>query len=127
MVMVEKDASVAAMLNQQVELLQAPAISVQQASAESFLSSSGKPVGKIHRQSFDIVFVDPPFEARLQGPILDQLFSTDLLKPGALIYVESPRESDWQDAFEVHLSVGQFDQLRSKQTGNVIYQLFRKA
>lgn len=127
MIMIEKEASVAAMLKQQAQLLDATALSVQHTSAETFLTASLESAGADLCQSFDIVFIDPPFEARLQVPILDQLLSSALLKPGALIYVESPRESGVQTSIRIELPEERLVRLRSKQTGNVVYQLFRKA
>lgn len=40
--------------------------------------------------SMDLAFVDPPWDARLERPALDALESSGVLRPGALVYVESP-------------------------------------
>lgn len=46
-----------------------------------------------HAGTFDLVFVDPPYEAGLYGPVLDALFTFDILSHGGIILVESPRET----------------------------------
>ncbi|SIO12083.1 16S rRNA m(2)G-966 methyltransferase [Sulfurivirga caldicuralii] len=40
---------------------------------------------------FDIVFIDPPFDAALQQVALDALEENGWLAPGARVYVEQPR------------------------------------
>lgn len=45
------------------------------------------------RGPFDIVFVDPPFDAGLYGATLRALARPGLLAPGALIYIESDARS----------------------------------
>ncbi len=42
-------------------------------------------------EQFDIVFVDPPFEKGLVRPACDLLHRRDVLKAGALVYVEAER------------------------------------
>lgn len=42
-------------------------------------------------QSFDIVFIDPPFDAALQQAALDALAENGWLAPDARVYVEQPR------------------------------------
>ena len=44
---------------------------------------------KADRDLFDLVFIDPPYETRLQGKALESL--AGLLSPGALIYLEAPK------------------------------------
>jgi 16S rRNA (guanine966-N2)-methyltransferase len=39
-------------------------------------------------EKFDIVFVDPPFDAKLQAAVLEALDSRQLLAPDARVYVE---------------------------------------
>ena len=41
--------------------------------------------------SIDIAFIDPPFGHGLGEKALDRLLALDLLRPGALVYFESPR------------------------------------
>ena len=42
-------------------------------------------------RAFDIVFIDPPFDAQLQPAALEALSSNDWLAPGAVVYVEQPK------------------------------------
>jgi 16S rRNA (guanine(966)-N(2))-methyltransferase RsmD len=44
-----------------------------------------------HAGKFDLVFVDPPYQAGLYGDVLDALFSFDILNEGGIILVESMR------------------------------------
>lgn len=44
--------------------------------------------------AFDLVFIDPPFDARLHAPALD--VCVPLLAPGGLVYLEAPNE--WGEA-----------------------------
>ena len=45
-----------------------------------------------HAGKFDLVFVDPPYQAGLYGDVLDALFSFDILNEGGIILVESMRD-----------------------------------
>ena len=40
------------------------------------------------RAAFDVVFVDPPYEAGLYAPLLDALTRGERLRPGAFVVVE---------------------------------------
>lgn len=42
---------------------------------------------------FDVVFIDPPFDRELEQPVLDTLAGSELLSPGACIYVEQALRS----------------------------------
>jgi 16S rRNA (guanine966-N2)-methyltransferase len=71
-------------------------------------------------ETFDIVFLDPPYAAGLLGAAARLLEQRDWLAPGALIYVESaarvplpPLPDTWQLA-------------KSKRAGEVGYHLFKK-
>ena len=67
-------------------------------------------------QPFDIVFLDPPFHQGLIEPSLEFLTQNNLLKPGALIYIEQ------ESLIPSHPN---FTQLKSKTTGQVSYSLWR--
>ena len=45
-----------------------------------------------HAGKFDLVFVDPPYQAGLYGDVLEALFSFDILNEGGIILVESMRD-----------------------------------
>lgn len=93
---VERDRQLAANLNDKIQLLNANGV-VHNQSIESFLSGAVSPA-----QTYDIVFIDPPFAADLQNEIADLLIVNHCLSDAALIYVESDREQtfslpqEWQ-------------------------------
>jgi len=57
---------------------------VLQQDAVSYLNSCG---------SFDLVFVDPPYDAGLYEPVLEKINSIDILSEGGIILCESRRET----------------------------------
>ena len=58
---------------------------VLQQDALSYLSCCGK---------FDLIFVDPPYDAGLYKPVLEKINSIDILSEGGIILCESRRETD---------------------------------
>ena len=58
---------------------------VLQQDALSYLNTCGK---------FDLIFVDPPYDAGLYKPVLDKINSIDILSEGGIILCESRRETD---------------------------------
>lgn len=42
-------------------------------------------------ERFDLIFLDPPYERRLEQPVLEQIARHGLLKPGGIIIVESSK------------------------------------
>jgi len=81
------------------------------ATAQSFLSAN--------EQVFDIVFIDPPFEEELQFGILQSLLPKHV-RPGGLVYVESPAKQNVPSAWPDGLSIQ-----REKRMGEVQARLFR--
>lgn len=59
-----------------------PLVEIRQANALTFLE-------KREGQSYDIVFVDPPFDLELQQRVMDLLVQHGWLSPGAIVYLES--------------------------------------
>ena len=57
---------------------------VLQQDALSFLNNCGK---------FDLVFIDPPYDAGLYEPVLKKINSVDILSDGGIILCESRRET----------------------------------
>ena len=80
-VLVERDAGLAANLRTQAARLHAGNVHVHHADALAWLRAAGGP-------PFDIVFLDPPFDAGLWEPAAALL--GPWLAPGARVYVESP-------------------------------------
>lgn len=72
---------------------------------------------------FDLVFIDPPFDAKLQGRVLAELLRPGLLADGARIYVESGRNA--HDLATAELAG--YEELRCKAIGEVVLRLLRVA
>jgi 16S rRNA G966 N2-methylase RsmD len=69
--------------------------------------------------SFDIVFVDPPFDSNLGGLVLERLDRNACVRHGGFVYVESPASTQIPppDRWSVW---------RDQQMGEVRMQLFRR-
>lgn len=70
-------------------------------------------------QPYDVVFLDPPFDADLLQPCLTLLQRPGLLAPGAHIYTEADRLQS-TPVTPAHLSL-----LKEKTAGHVCYRLYR--
>jgi 16S rRNA (guanine966-N2)-methyltransferase len=107
-VLVERDPGLAASLREQAHRLRAGNVRVDCAEALAWLGQEAS--------AFDLVFVDPPFDAGLHQPVLAAL--SPWLASGAWIYVESPRglplalPEDWEAR-------------RNGQTRDVDFALYR--
>lgn len=107
-VFVERDAQAARTIEEHIALLGAKA-RVQAGNAFDFLRASA--------DTFDVVFLDPPFgEAQLK-PALQALLASGALKKNALVYVEAA-SGELADS----LPAG-FELLRRKKAGQVEYGL----
>ena len=78
-VMLERDGKVRDALRQNVSLLQAGRVDILQMDALTYLSRPG--------EMFDVIFLDPPFDANLLVPALQS--ATTRLRAGGKIYAES--------------------------------------
>jgi 16S rRNA (guanine(966)-N(2))-methyltransferase RsmD len=78
--LLERDAALARSLQASQARLQAAALRVEQADALAWMARC--PAGR-----FDLVLLDPPFDAGLQAPALAA--AAPLLAPGGLLYLES--------------------------------------
>jgi len=97
------------------------AISVHKADALQLLDKGPGP----DVPSADIVFVDPPFDARLQTTVLLALQSKGWLKNGACVYLEA-REvklADLLPTASLEWINGRWHILREKRAGGVTYGL----
>jgi 16S rRNA (guanine(966)-N(2))-methyltransferase RsmD len=83
-VLIERQGAAVQSLKATVARLKADACEVLQADALSAMSGLGA-------QSFDLVFIDPPFDAGLH--LRAALAAKPLLKPAGLLYVEAPDEA----------------------------------
>lgn len=80
--LIEKDPAIVQLLTQQVDSLQANTIEVRQSDGFNYLQHIEK--------TFDIIFLDPPFNQFDLHTLLVKLAVLKILKPSAKIYVESP-------------------------------------
>ena len=110
--MVEKHPSAQVVLRQGIEQLQAVQVRLQSGGAMSLIEDF-KP------DSFDIIFVDPPFDSNLAGLVLDRLDNIGCVRRGGFVYVESPAKKP--------ISPPQGWRVwRDQQLGDVRMQLFRR-
>jgi 16S rRNA (guanine966-N2)-methyltransferase len=90
--MLERDARASAALHTNQAALQAAQVEILTIDALDFLRRA-QPV-------YDVVFVDPPFDAKLHDRVLAALPAA--LAPGCMIYVESPLDWAFPDYWLVH-------------------------
>jgi 16S rRNA (guanine966-N2)-methyltransferase len=110
--MIEKDPKAQAVLRQSIEQLQAEQVNLHAGGAMSLIEEF-KP------DSFDLVFVDPPFDSNLGGLALERLDKCGCVRRGGFIYVESP-------ASMVLPAPEGWSVWRDQQLGEVRMQLFRR-
>jgi 16S rRNA (guanine966-N2)-methyltransferase len=110
--MIEKDPHAQVILRQDIEQLQAVQVHLQPGGAMSLIEDT-KP------DSFDIIFVDPPFDSNLAGLVLDRLDKIACVRRGGFVYVESPAKKP--------ISPPQGWRVwRDQELGEVRMQLFRR-
>lgn len=71
-------------------------------------------------QTFDLVFLDPPFQSNLLPICCQWLEEGSLLSPSALIYIETHHKNPL-DCIPPH-----WELFRSKKSGNLYYSLYLK-
>ena len=81
-VSVDNNIRVCAKLHEQAALLKAQNIRIVHQEATQFINHT--------LDTFDIVFIDPPFRSNLASTLLHTLSANPILNPGAMIYVEIP-------------------------------------
>lgn len=107
-VMVERDGRVAQAMRENIRLLGADACEVVAGDAQGFLDRDG--------ETYDAIFVDPPYAAGLLPGILPNLLAR--LKPGAVVYVESDTPPDFGSAWEIW---------KKGKAGQVLFYLLKAA
>jgi 16S rRNA (guanine966-N2)-methyltransferase len=93
------------------QLLNTSALQAMQMDAIQWLKS--KPAGP-----FDLVFIDPPFQAGLLDETLALLAASNCLAAGALVYIERDRNDDppqLPNGWQIH---------KDKVAGSVSYGLY---
>lgn len=93
-VMIEREARAMAALQNNRAVLGVDQVDLQRADALSWLAGN--------RETFDLVFVDPPFDSGLAGQVLGELARH--LKSGAYVYVEQGTEAIAPSGFIIHRS-----------------------
>ena len=88
MVMVEKGKAVATALRENREALATTAVQIIEADALTWIA---REAGKA---TFDLVFIDPPFDANQHYDAAHALHASGCLAPGALVYIESAEPLD---------------------------------
>jgi 16S rRNA (guanine966-N2)-methyltransferase len=109
--LVERDTRLAALLKENLARLKAAGANVYSTDAASFMANGD--------QSYDIVFVDPPFADQQWNAAMTALESHALLKPGALVYLEYPQDVELTApaSWSVH---------RQGRAGAVCFTLYRR-
>ncbi len=108
--MVEKDRKAAEQLKTNAQLLQTTKSWVINSDVLSWAARCG--------DSFDIVFLDPPFAADIAPDCLE-VCKSGLVKSEGLVYLEISRSQKLQVPEE-------FEILKSKTSGSVMYQLLQR-
>ena len=110
--MIEKHPRAVEVLHQSVEQLQAVQVKLHAGGAMSMIE-------EIKPDSFNIVFVDPPFDSNLAGLVLERLDKIGCVRPGGFVYIESPAKKP--------VSPPQGWRVwRDQELGEVRMQLFRR-
>ena len=107
---VEKNRYVAAALRRNLQLLQAGPATVSTCSARSWIQSAKD-------QEYDLVFIDPPFEAQLGAGMCNALARAELLNFGALVYLEYGEKESLGELLPC------FTEYRSSSAGRVRFTL----
>jgi 16S rRNA (guanine966-N2)-methyltransferase len=110
--MIEKHPRALEVLRQSIEQLQALQVNLQPGGAMTMIE-------EIKPDSFDIVFVDPPFDSNLGGLVLERLDKNACVRRGGFVYVESPV------ALQIPSPQG-WSVWRDQEIGEVRMQLFRR-
>lgn len=114
-IMVEKDVQVARQLQRNAEALHADKMSLVHDDAFNFLRQQGSQ----HPATWDIVFVDPPFNRGLAEQALQDLARTPAVSVNTLVYIET--ETD----FSLPLT-GAWQLIKDKRHGAVKFCLIQK-
>ena len=108
----EQDTVLVEQLQAHIDRLKASAVHVQRTDGVSWLARQAP-------QSWDLVFIDPPFESALFEPAIKA--AAQSIKPDGWIYLESPKK--WDDA---ELSAQGLQTYRYLKAGNVHAHLLQR-
>ena len=107
---VEMDSRAATFIQKNIELLDASSANVQPESAFDYLKTA-------EPNSCDLLFLDPPFADELHNGIVSAIERQNIMKHGALVYIEAPANCPLRLPANWTLH-------RSKNSGQVCYRLF---
>jgi len=102
-----------------VKLLQEEAQQFDASNAEIYCASAPAGIKKTN-QSFDVIFLDPPYDANLLFPTIQYLEDQNLVARNAYIYLEASsiiNDNDLPQSWRM---------LKSQQAGQVYYHLAQK-
>ena len=108
--MVENNTQVAEQLRANCQTLATTDCLVVNKTAQQFLTA--------HSEQYDVVFIDPPYQANLWQEIAQLLVDENSLAENATIYLECPRKGDLPVVPEC------WQLIKDKQAGGVRYCLF---
>jgi 16S rRNA (guanine(966)-N(2))-methyltransferase RsmD len=111
--LVERNPELEAQLQRAKGKLGADAVTIVRGDALAYARTA-------REQSFDVVFLDPPFDSELLGPALKA--AARLLSAGGLIYAESGARLDEDGAAECGLRI-----VRAGRAGHVHFHLLQRA
>lgn len=112
--MVELNNQAYQQLTSNIALLKANNIQAINQNALTFLEKNST------NETFDVVFIDPPFRQGLLPDVINRLEANGWLNNNALIYIETEKELAL-DAVPEH-----WDKLKEKTAGQVSYRLFER-
>jgi 16S rRNA (guanine966-N2)-methyltransferase len=108
--LIELDNQAVRQLQENCQQLSADQCQVVKSTAQGFLT--------VTSQQYDIVFIDPPFQANLWTEIADLLVKNMILVDNARIYLECPKKQDLPALPQ------QWQLIKEKTAGDVRYCLF---
>ncbi|NQZ54025.1 MAG: 16S rRNA (guanine(966)-N(2))-methyltransferase RsmD [Piscirickettsiaceae bacterium] len=108
--LVESNAQAAKQLQDNVQLLKADDCLVKNKTAQQFLATNS--------EQYDIVFIDPPYQANLWQDITYQLVESNALVDKAVIYLECSSKGD------LPIVPQHWHLIKDKKAGEVRYCLF---
>jgi len=108
--MLEQDSNVYSNLAKTALSFNSTDVVVKKIDACKFLQESN--------ESFDLVFLDPPFAKDYLPGCIERLSNSTLLKAGGLLYIESPQE--------VEMDFAIWQQIKLKHAGQITYGLYKK-
>ena len=114
-VLVDNNVRICKQLNKQAQILNASNISVVHQEAIEFIATN--------QESFDIVFIDPPFKSKLGSILVNMLLEHPMLSNEAILYVEMSL-SDKPKTPKTWMG---WNILRSGKTSQVCYLLLTKS